>query len=183
MKILIVVDMQNDFITGPLGTPEAQAIVPNVKARTEDNEFDMIFYTKDTHTSDYLNTFEGKKLPVVHCIENTEGWQIIPELQKDEQIFENRSYFIEKPTFGSEELVSIILQFAHDYPIEKIELCGVCTDICVISNALMIRTALPETYITVKADCCAGVTPELHEAALKVMESCQINVVRKCTKM
>lgn len=171
MKILIVVDMQNDFVTGPLGTPEAQAIVPNVKARTEDSEFDMIFYTKDTHTSDYLNTFEGKKLPVSHCIEDTKGWEIIPELQADGQI-------IEKPTFGSEELVSLILQLAHDYPIEKIELCGICTEICVISNALMIRAALPETDITVRADCCAGVTPELHEAALKVMESCQINVVR-----
>lgn len=171
MKILIVVDMQNDFVTGSLGTPEARAIVPNVKALTEDSEFDRIFYTKDTHTSDYLNTFEGKKLPVVHCVKDTEGWNIVSVLQSDGEI-------IEKPTFGSEELVSRILQLAHDYPIEKIELCGICTEICVISNALMIRAALPETYMTVRADCCAGVTPELHEAALKVMESCQIDVVR-----
>lgn len=172
MKILIVVDMQNDFVTGSLGTPEARAIVPNVKALTEDSEFDRIFYTQDTHNSCYLDTFEGKKLPIVHCVKGTKGWEIIPELcVKDWEV-------IEKPTFGSDELVSEILQIAHDNPIEKIELCGVCADICVISNALMIRAALPETNITVRANCCAGVTPELHEAALKVMESCQINVIR-----
>lgn len=172
MKILIVVDMQNDFVTGPLGTPEARAIVPNVKARTEDNEFDRIFYTQDTHNSYYLNTFEGKKLPIIHCVKGTKGWEIIPELCV------NDWEVIEKPTFGSDELVSEILQIAHDKPIEKIELCGLLTDICVISNALMVRAALPETNITVRANCCAGVTPELHEAALKVMESCQIDVIR-----
>ena len=170
--LLLVIDMQNDFVTGSLGTPEARAIVPNVKALTEDSKFDRIFYTQDTHNSCYLDTFEGKKLPIVHCVKGTKGWEIIPELCV------NDWEVIEKPTFGSDELVSEILQIAHDNPIEKIELCGVCTDICVISNALMIRAALPETNITVRANCCAGVTPELHEAALKVMESCQINVIR-----
>lgn len=171
MKILVVIDMQNDFVSGSLGTPEAQAIVPNVKARTESGEFDTIIYTKDTHPINYLDSFEGKRLPVSHCIRDTEGWEIIPELQVDGEI-------VEKPTFGSYELVSIILQFAHDYPIEEIELCGLCTDICVISNALMIRAALPETCMTVRANCCAGVAPEKHEAALSVMESCQIDVIR-----
>lgn len=172
MKILIVVDMQNDFVTGSLGTPEAQAIVPNVKARTESGEFDKIIYTKDTHPINYLDTFEGKRLPVSHCIKDEKGWNIIPELQADGEI-------IEKPTFGSYKLINKLNNyFADGYEFEEIELCGVCTDICVMSNALMIRAAYPSTPITVRANCCAGVTPELHETALKVMESCQIDVIR-----
>lgn len=172
MKILVVVDMQNDFVTGALGTPEAQAIVENVKARTESGEFDKIIYTKDTHPINYLDTFEGKRLPVPHCIKGTEGWNIIPELQTDGEI-------IEKTTFGSYELIGTLINcFTDGREFEEIELCGLCTDICVISNALMVRAVYPSVPITVRANCCAGVTPELHEAALKIMESCQIEVIR-----
>lgn len=171
MKILIVVDMQNDFVEGSLGTPEARAIVPNVKALTEDSEFDRIFYTQDTHNSCYLDTFEGKKLPIVHCVKGTKGWEIIPELcVKDWEV-------IEKPTFGSDELVSEILQIAHDNPIEEIEFCGLLTDVCVISNALMVRAALPNTKISINYRCCAASSPEAHEAALLVAKSCQIDVI------
>ena len=172
MKVLIVIDMQNDFVTGSLGTPKAQAIVPNVKARIESGEFDKIIYTKDTHPINYLDTFEGKRLSVSHCIIGTEGWNIIPELQADGEI-------IEKPTFGSYELIGALDNYlvgGHEF--EEIELCGLCTDICVVSNALMVRAAYPNVPITVRANCCAGVTPELHEAALKVMESCQIDIIR-----
>ena len=168
MKILVVVDMQDDFVTGALGSPEAQAIVGNVKARVESGEFNKIYYTKDTHTEDYMNTLEGQKLPIPHTIKNTKGWEIIPELQVDGEI-------IEKPTFGSYKLIDTLTSGPE---FEEIELCGVCTSICVVSNAIMIRAAYPNIPITVRANCCAGVTPELHEAALKVMESCQIEVIR-----
>lgn len=174
MKTLVVVDMQNDFVTGSLGTKEAQAIVPNVKARVESGEFEEIFYTKDTHYSNYLtSTLEGKKLPVEHCIKNTIGWDIIPELQTQGFITE------EKDTFGSLEMLDDFIHYS-DFPDvdDEIEICGLCTDICVVSNALLIRAKFPNLKIIVRANCCAGSTPELHEAALKVMESCQIDVVR-----
>lgn len=174
MKILVVVDMQNDFVTGSLGTKEAQAIVPNVKARVESGEFEEIFYTKDTHYSNYLtSTLEGKKLPVEHCIKNTIGWDIIPELQTQGFITE------EKDTFGSLEMLDDFIHYS-DFPDvgDEIEICGLCTDICVVSNALLIRAKFPNLKIIVRANCCAGSTPELHEAALKVMESCQIDVIR-----
>lgn len=171
MKILVVIDMQNDFVSGALGTPEARAIVPNVKARVESNEFDTIIYTKDTHPINYLDSFEGKRLPVSHCIRDTEGWEIIPELQTDGEI-------VEKPTFGSYKLIDTLDNyFAGGQRFEEIEFCGLCTDICVVSNALMVRAAYPNVPITVRANCCAGVTPELHEATLRVMESCQIDVI------
>lgn len=174
MKTLVVVDMQNDFVTGSLGTKEAQAIVPNVKARVESGEFEEIFYTKDTHYSNYLtSTLEGKKLPVEHCIKNTIGWDIIPELQTQGFITE------EKDTFGSLGMLDDFIHYS-DFPDvgDEIEICGLCTDICVVSNALLIRAKFPNLKIIVRANCCAGSTPELHEAALKVMESCQIDVIR-----
>lgn len=174
MKTLVVVDMQNDFVTGSLGTKEAQAIVPNVKARVESGEFEEIFYTKDTHYSNYLtSTLEGKKLPVEHCIKNTIGWDIIPELQTQGFITE------EKDTFGSLEMLDDFIHYS-DFPDadDEIEICGLCTDICVVSNALLIRAKFPDLKIIVRENCCAGSTPELHEAALKVMESCQIDVIR-----
>lgn len=171
MKILIVVDMQNDFVTGSLGTPEAQAIIPNVKARIESGEFDKIIYTKDTHPINYLDTFEGKRLPVSHCIKDEEGWNIIPELQADGEI-------IEKPTFGSYKLINTLTDLYYESDgIDEIEFCGLLTDICVISNALMARAALPNIKISINSKCCAASSPEAHEAALLVAKSCQIDVI------
>lgn len=171
MKFLIVVDMQNDFVTGSLGTKEARAIVPNVKARIESDEFDEIIYTKDSHYSDYLtSTLEGEKLPIEHCIKHTIGWNIIPELQI-------KTITVEKDTFGSLVLLEILEHLIFE-ELDEIEICGLCTDICVVSNALLIRAKFPNLKITVRANCCAGSIPELHEAALKVMESCQIDIIR-----
>ena len=178
-KLLIVVDMQNDFITGSLGTPEARAIVPNVKKKIESavKDSDLIIYTRDTHYENYLETNEGKKLPVEHCVYKTEGWRIISDL------FPPGSYenyrVIDKPTFGSYDLVELIANIKEVKSYSEIELVGVCTDICVISNALLLKAAFYQTTdISVDATCCAGVTPESHEAALKTMEMCQINVKR-----
>lgn len=165
MKTLIVIDMQNDFVTGSLGTKEAQAIVPNVKKKIQEyvNRGDQIIFTRDTHYSNYLETQEGKMLPVEHCIYDTEGWEIVGELEVMNCIYVN------KTSFGWDGWLKL------NY--EEIELIGVCTDICVISNALILKAQFPEVKITVDASCCAGVTPGLHEAALKVMKSCQINVI------
>lgn len=181
MKVLVVVDMQNDFITGSLGTPEAQAIVPNVKKKIEEyrNNGDTVIFTRDTHQEYYLRTKEGHNLPVEHCIENTWGWEITDEL-RDEA---SNVKIVNKPTFGSVDLCDEIAILEADCEptgiIEEIELVGLCTDICVISNALFLKTVFYDTIdISVDATCCAGVTPETHEAALKTMEMCQINVKR-----
>ena len=170
-KVLIVVDMQNDFITGALGSAEAQAIVPNVIEKVKNFEGEILF-TRDTHYKDnYFATLEGDKLPVLHCVENTYGWQIIEELNP---YIKHSANIIDKFTFGYEDwneaFDSIDLEF---------ELCGVCTDICVISNALALRMFYPDAKITVDASCCAGVTPEKHAAALEVMKSCQIEVINE----
>lgn len=185
MKVLIVIDMQNDFITGPLGTKEAQAIVPNVKRKIEEavENGDYIFYTRDTHYEDYLESMEGKKLPVKHCIDGSEGWCIPFDLLCPSLSYDNM-YVLNKPTFGSDRLIALIREFLMDdnIPIEQvseIELVGLCTDICVVSNALLCKTEFyDEVEISVDATCCAGVTPESHEAALKTMEMCQITVKR-----
>lgn len=169
-EILIVVDMQNDFIDGALGTSEAAAIVPKVADKIK-NFNGRIIFTRDTHGEDYMNTQEGKKLPVPHCIKGTEGWQISPalrELCKEEPI--------DKVTFGSSELVSILEAANEEDQIAGITLIGLCTDICVISNALLIKAFLPEVSLTVDASCCAGVTPESHRNALTAMKSCQIEI-------
>lgn len=176
-KILIVVDMQNDFITGALGSAEAQAIVPNVVEKVKKFEGD-IYFTRDTHFDNYINTLEGKKLPVPHCIKDTEGWSIIKELNdyacnRTESVTCKR--IIDKYTFGYSEWV---MHFAACEE-KEFELCGVCTDICVISNALALRMLYPDAKITVDASCCAGVTPEKHAAALEVMKSCQIEVINE----
>ena len=164
MKTLIVVDMQNDFIDGSLGTKEAQAIVPNVKKKIQEyqNRGDEIIFTRDTHQSDYLDTPEGKKLPVVHCIEGTEGWQIADGLEVE------GCTYIDKPTFG----------WTHwnERTFQEIEMVGLCTDICVVSNALILKATFPSVEITVDASCCAGVTPQTHLAALETMKMCQILV-------
>ena len=169
-NILVVVDMQNDFIDGALGTKEAEAIVPAVREKIAG--FDgIVIYTRDTHTEDYLQTQEGRNLPVPHCIKGTAGWEISPELTPAED-----AVIFDKPTFGSTALQEWILKTNAEDPIGKITLIGLCTDICVISNAMLIKAALPETAVAVDASCCAGVTPESHENALASMKMCQIAV-------
>ena len=166
MKYLIVVDMQNDFITGSLGSEMAQKIVDNVVSKVKNYDGEVIF-TRDTHDEDYLSTQEGKKLPVNHCIKNTEGWQICNEL------LPYVSHVIDKPTFGSLELIHGLGAKGN---IDEVELCGLCTDICVISNAMLVKAAFPEAKVTVDRFCCAGVTEESHENALAAMSAVQIEV-------
>lgn len=171
-KILIVVDMQNDFIDGSLGTPQALAIVPSVIKKISQYDSKDIYATRDTHPHNYLDTQEGHYLPVSHCIDGSQGWQIrseIASLLKD-------SVIIDKPTFGSTKLAQILLERSLREKLE-IEIVGLCTDICVISNALLLKAYMSETRITVDSACCAGVTPEKHNAALEVMKSCQIEVI------
>ncbi len=172
MRALVVVDMQNDFIDGALGTSEALDIVDKVRKKI--NEYrdsdDMVVFTRDTHGEDYLETQEGKRLPIPHCIKNTEGWEIIPALDTGDSVV------IDKPSFGSEELVGILKDTDKKAALESIELIGVCTDICVISNAILIKSGLPEIRVMVDPSCCAGVTPQSHETALKAMEMCQIDI-------
>lgn len=172
-KILIVVDMQRDFVDGALGTDEAVAIVDNVVKKIENFQGDIIL-TYDTHTESYQNTQEGKKLPVPHCIKGTDGWKLDEKVQKS---VEKRTYkAIEKPTFGSTELPEYIQKNYNSDEI-AIELIGLCTDICVVSNAILLKAHFLETEITVDASCCAGVTPQSHQAALTTMKMCQINVI------
>ena len=170
MKVLVVIDMQNDFIDGALGTPEACAIVPAVvdKIRNFDG---LILATRDTHGADYLSTQEGRNLPVEHCIKGTKGWELNPEISA---LIKEAP--IDKPTFGSCELGMRIKELAEHENIENITLIGVCTDICVISNAMIIKAFLPEVPVTVVKECCAGVTPESHLRALEAMRSCQIEI-------
>jgi len=167
---LVVVDMQNDFIDGALGTAEAVAIVGNVaeKIRSFDGE---IIFTRDTHPDDYLDTQEGKNLPVVHCVEGSEGWQIRNGLTEIRPCT-----VIDKPTFGSAELGAVLARKNAEEEIGEITLIGLCTDICVISNALLIKAFLPEVPVRVDAACCAGVTPESHRNALAAMRMCQIKI-------
>jgi nicotinamidase-related amidase len=163
-KTLIVVDMQKDFIDGSLGTKEAVAIVENVKRKIQTyvNAGDEIIFTRDTHQSNYLDTNEGRHLPVVHCIQGTEGWQLAEGLEVPGAIY------IDKPSFG--------FTGWKDYHLEEVEMVGLCTDICVVSNALLIKAAYPEIRVSVDASCCAGVTPESHRAALTTMKMCQVEV-------
>ncbi len=171
MKYLIVVDMQNDFIDGALGTKEAVAIVPKVKAKIESFDGKVIF-TRDTHSENYLSTQEGANLPVEHCIKGTDGWQI-----RDELDALRKSEAVDKPSFGSVELAEMLKN--EEEKIESIELIGLCTDICVISNAMIIKAYLPETPIEIDASCCAGVTPESHNRALDAMAVCQIKITNR----
>lgn len=168
-KILVVIDMQNDFITGSLGTPEAQSIVKKVKTKINQalKKKDTVVFTKDTHSQDYLDTQEGKKLPILHCIRYTNGWEIEKSLQLP------GAPIFQKDTFGSLDLAHYLLSS----DCQEVELVGVCTDICVISNALLVKAYLPELRIQVDAKCCAGTTPENHQKALDMMQQCQIEVV------
>lgn len=172
-RMLVVVDMQNDFIDGALGTEAAKAIVPKVIQKIRDFK-GQIFYTRDTHDENYLDTQEGKNLPVKHCIMDTHGWQLQEDI--DELAKERRSMIFDKPTFGSLALAGCLNGIQKVASIDEIELVGLCTDICVISNALLLKAALPDTKIIVDSSCCAGVTPESHENALKAMAMCQVEI-------
>lgn len=169
MKLLIVVDMQNDFIDGALGTPEAVRIVPKVREKIEAwrASGNPVLFTRDTHGQHYMQTQEGRNLPVPHCIRGTHGWQITEALPVED------SPVVDKPTFGSMELARMASAMEN---LEEAELIGLCTDICVISNAMVLKAALPELPVSVDAACCAGVTPQSHDNALAAMKMCQINV-------
>lgn len=170
-NILIVVDMQNDFISGSLGSREAEAIVPLMQERIR--SFDgKVLFTRDTHGEDYLTTQEGRRLPVKHCIRGTKGWEFEPSLESL-----CREDPIEKETFGSSRLALMLCDMDSKEHIASITLAGLCTDICVISNAMICRAFLPETEILVDASCCAGTTPENHQNALDAMKQCQIQII------
>lgn len=166
--LLIVVDMQNDFITGALGTPEAQAILPAVVDKVK-NHVGPVLFTRDSHTDKYLTTQEGHFLPVPHCEIGSDGWKIAPELEAL-----RKEPAIDKPAFGSFELGEKLLAMHKEEPFTKVTLIGLCTDICVISNALIVKAALPEVAVHVDAACCAGATPEGHKTALLALKPCQV---------
>lgn len=180
MNYLIVVDMQNDFVTGALGTKEARAIVPYAARRVAKalELGEEIVFTRDTHSPDYLNTQEGRRLPVPHCIWGTEGWELVPQLSA----YATGRTPIDKHGFGSRYLGAKLKAQDEDLRkqgqpgVEKVTLIGLCTDICVISNALLIKSFLPEVEIVVDAACCAGVTPESHKNALEAMKVCQVDI-------
>lgn len=169
MKVLIVIDMQNDFIDGALGTEEAVNIVDKVKEKIDSYlaAGDTVIYTQDTHTEAYLQTQEGQKLPVEHCIKGTPGWEISP------RVYVRGCQVIEKPSFGSIELAELMAEMKE---IQSIELIGLCTDICVISNAMILKAKMPEIPIVVDSSCCAGATLAGHQNALYAMKTCQIEV-------
>lgn len=169
-NVLVVVDMQNDFIDGSLGTKEALAIVPKVAEKLESFDGKIIF-TRDTHFEDYLETQEGKNLPVPHCVKGTDGWQIREELKKYCQ-----DIIFDKPTFGSKELSEYLVRSNEEEKIDSITFIGLCTDICVISNVMITKAFLPEVPVMVDAACCAGVTPKSHKNALEAMKMCQVRV-------
>lgn len=173
-RILVVVDMQNDFVDGSLGTAEAKAIIPNVAKKIREFGGDEIFVTYDTHHENYLETLEGKKLPVVHCIEGSSGHELNPEIKK---ALEGKKYHeVLKAGFGS---FSITRGLKDRFPGEdmEFEVVGLCTDVCVVSNALIIRAGYPNAGITVDSSCCAGITPNTHKAALETMKCCQIDII------
>lgn len=174
MKILVVIDMQNDFTYGALKNDDAIGIIPAIEDKILSFDGEVI-YTRDTHTEDYLETQEGRKLPVKHCIIGSEGWEIVKPLEELRQ--KKNAKTIDKPTFGSLELADYVLNLYNEGNVEEIEFIGVCTDICVISNAMLVKNTIPELTVKVDASCCAGVSKESHETALKAMAACQIEIV------
>ena len=183
-RVLAVIDMQVDFVDGALGTPEAAAIVESVCRRIDECDGNTaVVVTLDTHGDDYLDTQEGRNLPVPHCRANSDGWRLTPEVASALERYAERTgrtvavYL--KPTFGSTALANDLRECDAAHRIGQIEFVGLCTDICVVSNALLAKAFLPETEIAVLADCCAGVTPEAHEAALATMASCQVRIARQ----
>ena len=174
MKVLIVVDMQKDFIDGSLGTPEAPAIVPDVAAKIAAYPPEAVYATRDTHTPDYLSSCEGRHLPVVHCVAGTPGHALHPQIAAAlAQVAPD--HILDKPTFGSMELAARLRPLAEEGPLE-IELVGLCTGICVLSNAILLKAAFPEAEISVDAACCACVSPQAHDTALAAMKLCPITV-------
>jgi len=177
-KITIVIDMQNDFLTGSLANPDAVSIIPSVLDQIKNSDY--VMYTRDTHSENYLNTQEGKNLPVPHCIEGTRGWQIVDELDPNNIADIKMWHIVNKPTFGDVN-IWMDMYFADllNWNGEGVEVtfCGTCTDICVVSNALIVKSLYPEAVVNVKANACAGLTPEKHKSALDVMSSCQINII------
>ena len=192
-KVLVIVDMQNDFVDGALGTPEAQAIVPKVAdyIRTHADKDTVLVFTKDTHEVNYMDTQEGKHLPVAHCIKDTHGWELAPAIQ--EALYDVRdqyhpfdSYFpyitnhiVCKPSFGSLDLVNLLYVLDDMQPddISEITLMGLCTGICVLSNAMLAKATLPEVPVRIVEECCACVTPDSHKTAIEAMKLCQIEIV------
>lgn len=172
--VLVVIDMQNDFIDGSLGTNEAQAIVPKVLAKLKQHQ-GQVCYTQDTHHDNYLETQEGHYLPVQHCQKNTQGWQIQAEL--NDLLKKKMAQGFEKQGFGSPELMQALVNSHLQKPLTSISIMGLCTDICVIANAMLLKSALPNVPIYIHASCCAGVTPESHQTALAAMEACQMAII------
>lgn len=191
MRYVIVVDMQKDFVSGALGSADAQKIVPNVVAKLTSmrDEGGAIVFTYDTHNANYLDTVEGKKLPVPHCILGTEGWELIDELIPftEDLAFDHPNVApfscdgnVYKPTFGSLDLVNLLYHLEDEHPSQKVDeiiVMGLCTDICVISNVMLLKAAFPEATIKVVEDCCAGVTPDTHNNAINAMKMCHIDIV------
>ena len=177
-KVTVVIDMQNDFLTGSLANPDAVAIIPSVLEQIK--SADYVMYTRDTHGENYLETQEGKNLPVPHCVEGTRGWQIVDELYPNNIADIKMWHIVNKPTFGDVN-IWMDMYFADlvNWNGEDVEVtfCGTCTDICVVSNAMIVKSLYPELVVNVKADACAGLTPEKHQSALDVMSSCQINIL------
>lgn len=178
-KITIVIDMQNDFLTGSLANPDAVSIIPSVLDQIKNSDY--VMYTRDTHGENYLETQEGKNLPVPHCVEGTHGWQIVDELDPHNITDIKMWHIVNKPTFGYVNIWNGLVGNFPDLVLNnegvEVTFCGTCTDICVISNALIVKSLYPELVVNVKADACAGLTPEKHKAALDVMNSCQINII------
>lgn len=168
-KVIVVIDMQNDFIDGALGAKEAQAMLPYLVAKLEREKDALLIFTQDTHSKNYIETQEGRNLPVLHCIKPEKGWEIAPSLQP---FVKKAAAVIEKPAFGSLELPKAVAKLQPD----EVELVGLCTDICVISNAMILKTAFPELPVAVDASCCAGVTPASHDNALQAMKMCQVDI-------
>lgn len=179
MKILVAIDLQKDFTNGVLGNAECNAAADKAAKRIADfraaNPDVPVVFTLDTHNEDYMDTQEGRNLPVVHCIRGTEGWKLDPRI---EAVRKENDIIVEKPAFGSAELPAVLKKMADSKDIEEIEFIGVCTDICVISNAMIVKAAFPEVPIVITADCCAGVTPASHENALSAMAVCQMKIER-----
>lgn len=175
-KITVVVDMQNDFITGALANSAAESIIPSVLE--EINKSDVVVYTRDTHGDNYFETQEGKNLPVKHCIKDDWGWEIVDELNPHCILIKKPFYVVDKPTFGCVDIWKddFFKKMVNEQDVE-VTFCGTCTDICVVSNAMIVKSLYPEIVVNVKADACAGLTPDKHKAALNVMDSCQINVI------
>ena len=179
MKMLIAIDLQKDFTTGVLGNAEcdkaADKAAERIAAFRRETPDTPVIFTLDTHTEDYMNTQEGKNLPVVHCVRGTDGWKLDERI---EVVRAEGDIMVEKPAFGSAELPAVIRKAAGGKDIEEIEFIGVCTDICVISNAMIVKAAFPEVPIVINSECCAGVTPQSHENALSAMAVCQMKIER-----